>query len=129
MPNITDGVVADYKQGHHMRSKDVSGPNSVSWRGGRQKSGQYVAVRVGPRTTDLEHRVVARRAGLLTDESHVIHHRDRNPHNNDPSNLEPMSRSEHMHLHSTETWADPVIRQRRIDAIRRAALLRKQRHR
>lgn len=46
------------------------------------------------RKTD-EHRVVTNTEGF----NNIVHHKDGNGFNNDPSNLEVMSRSEHMKMH------------------------------
>ena len=38
---------------------------------------------------------------LSSDE--IVHHKDNNPRNNDPTNLEVMTRSAHAKLHNTKT--------------------------
>ena len=110
-----------------MRTKDVSGPNSNSWLGGRSEAGEYVSVNLGAGINDSEQRVVARATGLLTDESHVVHHHDEDKHNNDPENLRPMTRSAHMRLHTTKSWQDPVVRERRLVGLRQANEKRRKR--
>ena len=84
------------------------GKVSNNWRGGRNiiKSG-YVKVylpgnpHARPDGYALEHRIVL--AGMLgrpLGRREVVHHRDGNPSNNDPANLELLaSQSEHMRLH------------------------------
>lgn len=52
----------------------------------------------------LEHRIVAEQViGRFLTEEEVVHHKDRNKSNNDPSNLQVMaSQSEHLKLHRSE---------------------------
>ena len=54
---------------------------------------------------ELEHRKIMRlKLGRPLEESEVVHHKDGNPHNNKPSNLQVMTRSEHTRLHIREYW-------------------------
>ncbi len=72
------------------------GAKNNSWKGGRRihkQSGRVTVLRDGKHV--LEHREIMRApAGL------VVHHKDEDPTNNDPSNLQLMSRSEHTALHN-----------------------------
>lgn len=54
-----------------------------------------------------EHRLVAEQSlGRPIRPDEVVHHRDQNTLNNDPANLEVMSPSDHMRLHSTcDAWS------------------------
>ncbi len=53
-----------------------------------------------------EHRIVAEQLlGRPLVKGEIVHHRDGNKHNNDPSNLEVMTQSEHMKLHWDEMRA------------------------
>lgn len=55
----------------------------------------------------LEHRVIAYDAGLLTDpDVQHVHHRDHDRTNNDLSNLEVLSGTEHLLLHGREHCLD-----------------------
>lgn len=75
------------------------------WRGGRtiDKHGYVLVKSPGhPHATSggyvREHRIVMEKMlGRLLDPSEVVHHRDKNPANNDPSNLELFARnSDHL---------------------------------
>lgn len=49
------------------------------------------------------HREIAEeKLGRKLTKDEVVHHKDKNIHNNDPENLEVMTRSEHMKLHHKE---------------------------
>lgn len=62
------------------------------------------------------HRVVAEEMlGRPLKRGEIVHHIDGNKHNNDPSNLQVMTQSEHMKLHHAE-----------MIAVRRANFLAKQ---
>jgi len=50
----------------------------------------------------FEHRKVAWDVGIFTDPSLHIHHKDADKKNNDPSNLEPKTASEHHRDHAIE---------------------------
>jgi len=54
----------------------------------------------------LEHRV---RGGVVVPDDVVVHHRDHDKTNNDPSNLEQLTRGEHSVLHLTRLDVDRVI--------------------
>lgn len=52
------------------------------------------------------HRVVMEQAlGRPLAKGEIVHHRDGDKLNNDPSNLEVMTQAEHASLHSKEWWA------------------------
>ncbi|MCK9356968.1 MAG: HNH endonuclease [Dehalococcoidia bacterium] len=53
----------------------------------------------------LEHRIVAEMVlGRSLTDDEVVHHSDRNKHNNDPANLRVMTRSDHARLHARQRW-------------------------
>lgn len=55
---------------------------------------------------ELEHRRIMRlKIGRPLEENEVVHHKDGNPHNNKPSNLQIMTRSEHTRLHIKNYWS------------------------
>jgi len=57
-----------------------------------------------PRPPSWTYRLLAEiDAGRLVENHEVVHHRDHNPHNNDPTNLEIMAKSTHARLHP-ERW-------------------------
>ncbi len=56
-----------------------------------------------------EHQAVIARLGIIVLPGQVIHHRDGNGLNNNPSNLQVMSISEHIRLH-TNTLDMPKVR-------------------
>ena len=56
-----------------------------------------------------EHRAVAEKMlGRSLRDDEVVHHKDHNKRNNDPSNLEVMTQSEHAKLHMEERLNDHV---------------------
>lgn len=64
------------------------------------KPNGYVEITRGPHKGCLKHRVVAEQMlGRPLNEGEVVHHKDHNRSNNDPSNLEVMTSSEHSSLH------------------------------
>ena len=82
---------------------------AASRRGERDSAGVsikpngYVEVTRGPNKGRMVHRVVAEEAiGRPLRGDEVVHHLDHNKHNNDPSNLEVMSRASHTSLHRKE---------------------------
>lgn len=55
------------------------------------------------------HRVLAENAiGRLLEPDELVHHKDNNKENNDPSNLEVMTRSAHSRHHGADRALDPV---------------------
>lgn len=67
----------------------------------------YIRVHVEGRGRVQEHRLVMEQhLGRRLVESEIVHHKDRNPSNNDINNLELLSASEHAELHANEiVWA------------------------
>ena len=54
---------------------------------------------------EIEHRKIMRmKLGRPLTKDEVVHHIDKNPFNNKPSNLVVMTRSEHTRLHIKEYW-------------------------
>lgn len=54
-----------------------------------------------------EHRVtVEQTIGRKLSSEEIVHHRDHNPRNNDPKNLELTNRAEHSRYHSSAYWAE-----------------------
>ncbi len=84
----------------------MSGDRNPAWKGGRhQRVDGYWVLRVDG-ADRLEHRVVMERAigrALRADE--FVHHRDGDRSNNDPSNLELMTQSDHVRHHAPEMRA------------------------
>ena len=81
--------------------RERSGEKSAAWRGGKTiNSGGYVVIRVGRRYV-YEHRIVAEQMlGRPLGAKEVVHHRDGDKRNNDPSNLEITTQPEHLRRHS-----------------------------
>lgn len=72
-------------------------------RGWRVTASGYIEFTMGPNKGRLQHNVVMeQRIGRRIARGEVVHHRDENKQNNDPSNLELMTRSEHTSHHRRE---------------------------
>jgi len=54
----------------------------------------------------LEHRAIAWDAGIFSDPSLHVHHRDHDRSNNSLSNLEPMTKKAHSKIHAAATKLD-----------------------
>ena len=82
--------------------------NSHNWKGGRRvREDGYVYIRVSHDKETPEHRYVMEQflgRKLLPEED--VHHKDENKLNNDPSNLEILTRSEHMSYHANKRVKD-----------------------
>ncbi|HHK7933132.1 TPA: HNH endonuclease signature motif containing protein [Serratia marcescens] len=80
-----------------------SGSGNPAWKGGRRtRSDGYIAIWTedGER---LEHQVVMEKhIGRKLVSGEVVHHRDRNKKNNEITNLELMTQSEHAKIHAME---------------------------
>lgn len=69
------------------------------------KPNGYYEYTNGKKKGKMVHRVVAESMiGRPLRAGEVVHHKDRNKLNNDPSNLEVMTRSKHTSLHRREGW-------------------------
>jgi len=84
--------------------KDISfmkmGAKNPHWKGGKKMIMGYVAVRKNMKYI-LEHRLVYNKTfGTRLSSGVIIHHKDGNPLNNNPSNLVAMSLEEHSRLHN-----------------------------
>lgn len=79
----------------------LSGDSNPAWKGGRrQRSDGYWMVRIDG-ADRLEHRVrMERHIGRALRDDEIVHHKDGDKSNNDPSNLEIMSQSEHARHHA-----------------------------
>lgn len=88
------------------RKGRLAGPSNPAWKGGRRRRGDgywLVCTNEGDR---LEHRVVMeKQIGRRLREDEIIHHRDGNKDNNDPSNLELMTQSAHARHHAPSMHA------------------------
>lgn len=90
--------VADYIRRHELTRKDFHqvGENNPAWKGGRMTDKQgYVLLRMPDHPGAdshgyiREHRWVMEQAiGRFLSSEEVVHHKDNDPQNNDPSNLE-----------------------------------------
>lgn len=90
------------------------GFNNSNWKGGRRWNGRYWMIKVNDHPSvshlQIKHRYVAEHRLImeeflgryLTSEEHV-HHIDENPHNNEISNLEIVSKAEHNRKHKRVT--------------------------
>lgn len=69
------------------------------------KPNGYIEITKGPNKGRSVHVVTMEGIiGRRLKKSEVVHHKDRNRQNNDPKNLQLMTRSSHTKLHRTEGW-------------------------
>lgn len=97
-----------------------SGKNHPYWKGGRRISAGYVWIYSPDHPSSnstgyvQEHRLIAEdMIGRALTSKEIVHHIDGNKQNNDPSNLQIMSRSEHVKLHR-DAYGEMVKLQKRI---------------
>ena len=84
------------------------------------KSGsEYYAFRENDSWQWVHRRVVEYKTGIVKLTSHSRHHKDKNPLNNDPSNLEWVKKAEHSRLHREESIKNISIYNSRPIHIRR----------
>lgn len=88
------------------RRGKLKGNANPAWKGGRRQRGDgywMVNTEEGER---LEHRVVMeKKIGRRLAPGEIVHHRDGDKGNNDPTNLEVMSQADHARHHAPEMHA------------------------
>ena len=109
----TDGKRAMFKLGHNTRHPDyrppipiLKGENNPNWKGGRyiRKGYAYVWAPNHPNSDKSgycrEHvKVMSDHIGRKLTEEEQVHHKDENKLNNDLSNLQIVSKAEHVRIH------------------------------
>ena len=103
-------------------NKERSGENHPYWKGGRRISAGYVWIyrpehpKSNPIGYVQEHRIVAEeKTGRSLTSKEVVHHIDGDKQNNEPDNLQVMTRSEHLKLHWGAYAENVQLRQRIIE--------------
>lgn len=99
--------------------KGKRGDAHPMWRGGKGVSTQgYRVIRVNGKPK-LEHRHVMEQVlGRPLKRSEIVHHRDGDKLNNDPSNLELVDRASHIVMHRPHEEHTPESRRRTIETRR-----------
>ncbi|MCP1545360.1 HNH endonuclease signature motif containing protein [Methylorubrum extorquens] len=83
-----------------------SGSNNPAWTGGRRQRADGYWLVWTPEGERLEHRVaVEKDLGRRLADDEIVHHRDGDKSNNDPSNLQVMCQREHARHHAPEMHA------------------------
>lgn len=80
------------------------GENHPLWNGGTTKYNGYIYQRVDCKAVKQHRKVMEDYLGRKLRPDEVVHHKDHNRANNDISNLEVMTKSEHSRLHACEKW-------------------------
>lgn len=80
------------------------GENHPLWNGGISKDDGYIRQRVDCKLVQQHRKVMEDYLGRKLRPDEIVHHKDHNRANNDISNLEVMTRSEHSRLHAREKW-------------------------
>lgn len=100
-----------FKKGQHPWNKGKTGLQArekhPNWSGGttKRKDG-YVLVNTKDGRRLLEHRLVVENyLGESLPKQIIVHHKDKDRSNNQISNLEIMTNSEHTTIHNLERWA------------------------
>ena len=77
------------------------GPKNPNWKGGKKFDRGYKMVQVSKGIYRPEHRlIIKKKLGLKRLSSKlVVHHKNGNKKNNNPNNLELLTRSQHINLH------------------------------
>lgn len=84
----------------------LSGSANPSWKGGRRQRRDGYLLVCTPEGDRLEHRVVMEaHLGRRLRDDEVVHHRDGDKSNNNPSNLDVMSQSDHARHHAPDMHA------------------------
>lgn len=88
------------------RAGRISGDKNPSWKGGRRRRSDGYWLVWTPEGERLEHRVrMEAHLGRSLRDDEVVHHRDGDKSNNEPSNPQVMSQSEHARHHSPDMHA------------------------
>lgn len=80
------------------------GENHPNWTGGRTNDDGYVSVWTKEKRMKEHRLVMENHLGRKLCSDEIVHHKDHDRSNNDISNLEIMTRSEHSRLHAYEKW-------------------------
>ena len=77
------------------------GSKNWNWKGGKKFDREYKMIQIAKGIYKPEHRlIIKRKLGLKKLSSKlIVHHKDENKKNNNPNNLELMTRKEHINLH------------------------------
>lgn len=99
----------DNKRGHKYCSETcqhiaMRGEGHPLWNGGVTHDNGYVKVWTKEKVMKEHRLVMEKHLGRKLRSDEIIHHKDHNRSNNDISNLEIMTRSEHSRLHAYEKW-------------------------
>ena len=82
---------------------------------------EYRAKKVKGKRIDMQRYVMEQVLGRPLDKNEIVHHIDGNKLNNDPSNLQIMTKAEHVKLHRIEGKLHTVSEKELIDAWKRGA--------
>ena len=96
-----DGYILKYKYNHHNR-----GSNNANWKNGKNSHRGYILIYApdhpfaGYGGYVMEHRLIMEKhLGRYLMKHEIIHHIDRNPKNNNISNLQLVTRAKHNIIH------------------------------
>lgn len=97
------------------KPRPIEGDKNPRWKGGKHyREDGYILIRIGIISSKtkgtkykLEHRIVMeKKLGRPLLRTEVVHHKDGNPSNNHPDNLEIITQSEHAKIHYKERKKD-----------------------